>query len=138
MASTEDVWAFDVSGFLHLPATLSAEQVAGLQLADASTAAAQLRAHPAVVAAIPELGCGETLYRLDHPPRLLPKQQTWFNSMAIEDTRRLGYHILPRKQPCTHQPNSCTRTPAANSNTGSCARRRQSKRVGVAGLAEPE
>ena len=96
-SSAEDVWAFDVSGFLHLPATLSAEQVARLQSADASTAAAQLRAHPTVVAIIPELACGETLYRLDHPPRLLPKQKTWFNSMAIEDTRRLGYHILPRK-----------------------------------------
>ena len=113
---SEDAWTFDTSGWLHLPAVLSTEQVAlasnhamdqvspgASDLAAAASAAPLLRTHPALLQIISELSCGETKYRLDHPARLLPSptqhhqhQQHswgWLNSDAVEDAKRLGYGI---------------------------------------------
>jgi hypothetical protein len=55
-----------------------------------------LRAHPTVVSAVDELGCGETKYRLDRPAQLLPAaaRGDWLNSDSLEDVKRLGYDIV--------------------------------------------
>ena len=104
----EDAWTFDVAGWIRVPAVLSpaelADAAAHLAADRPAAAAAPLRAHPAVVGCIPEFACGQTLYRLDHPPRALPPPSPsvggsgdgggWLNSDAVEDQKRLGYSIV--------------------------------------------
>ena len=106
-APSEDAWTFDVAGFVHLPSTLSPQQVvdAAGHLPVAADAAAvaeavrPLRAHPKIVELLPGLG-GGTQYRLDHPPRMLPgapppeQRWGWLTSDAVQDAKRLGYDIV--------------------------------------------
>jgi hypothetical protein len=96
---SEDAWTLDTTGFLHLPATLTADVVAAAAgLPCPILAAAPLRAHPTLLRCIPEVAGGETLYRLDHPARLLPGGggggSQWLNSDKVEDVKRLGYDIV--------------------------------------------
>eukprot|EP01043_Picozoa_sp_COSAG02_P012257 COSAG02_NODE_471_length_21662_cov_70.510040_9_plen_233_part_00 len=99
-APCEHAWTFDVMGLVHLPAALSAGQLAEAQqqahtVSSISAAANPLRAHPALLDLLPVLACGETKYHLDQPPRLLPSVNgAWLNSDAIEDMKRLGYDIV--------------------------------------------
>eukprot|EP01049_Picozoa_sp_SAG25_P016222 SAG25_NODE_3630_length_1018_cov_1.200218_2_plen_142_part_01 len=112
-APSEDAWTFDTTGLLHLPSVLSEAEIAHARAqlaarsssssaADVAAAAPALRVHPTLLACLPELSCGELRYRLDHPPRLLPPPPPpqrgaagWLNSDAVEDVRRLAYHIGP-------------------------------------------
>ena len=107
-APSEDAWTFDTTGLLHLPGTLTAEQLDSAQLGSPEDAASPLRAHPALLHAIPELGCGETKYRLDAPARLLPAAASpqqrwgWLNSDAVQDVKRLGYDIVVGQPTAEH------------------------------------
>ena len=108
-APSEDAWTFDTTGLLRLPGTLTAEQLdsAAAQLGSPEDAAAPLRAHPELLHRIPELGCGETKYRLDAPARLLPAESPqqrwgWLNSDAVQDVKRLGYDIVVGQPTAEH------------------------------------
>ena len=65
MLPMEDMWTFDVSGFLHVPTALTAAEVAAaaaeLLQGRLGAASLPLRAHTAVVARVPEFGCGQIL-----------------------------------------------------------------------------
>ena len=66
-APSEEAWSFDVTGLIHKPGVLSAEQLATARgHADHPTQAASptLRAHPALLELLPVLACGETKYLL--------------------------------------------------------------------------
>lgn len=103
---SEASWIFDVSGFVHLPAVLSAKEVKNLgaavghdfsEPAVAAAASRPLRGHDALLQTIPELARGGSPYRLDHPVRVLPpaalQGDSWLNSDSVEDARRLGYDM---------------------------------------------
>jgi ectoine hydroxylase-related dioxygenase (phytanoyl-CoA dioxygenase family) len=118
--TAEQRWAFDLDGYVVLPALLSPQQAS--DAATAAAAATTLADTPALLAAIRGLAGGEMPlhhraaydgtpsqmqehhpieHMLDRPPRRLlppssPAEQEWATDSSIDGRRRLGYDMLSR------------------------------------------